>query len=265
MVRFATALAVLICLFATASSQARKQEATLHAEQQEGKWVWSLDANGEIEVNRLLEHYAVVRDVLIIADPKKISGVVGWTGPARELTDPDFDLFVANGLQNYRLVLVDSGRNQRMVVPAAEAMTYAPVIAIADIEKANPASWAITRFVCKNIDPVVVRSGLMNLTNREGGNVSPFREIGVVISDRVDRLQNILKMAIELDEAGARETVQYGLAEGVEADAAVKALRELFPEQFGPTFAVAPNSNAILARETAHKHGEIRQAIDAMK
>jgi hypothetical protein len=179
------------------------------------------------------------------------------------LSGDELDVFAQNALENYRLVLMSAGGNQRFIVPAAEAMTRTRFVPVDKLDEVNPAEWVVTWFACRNYDPARMRGRLMDTVTREGGTVNPYAGGGVLLAERADRLRNVLKIAREIDAAEATEFRAHTLPEGVNADEAVKALRELFDSD--ARFAAAPGGKKIIARVRSHQHDQVTEAISSMK
>jgi hypothetical protein len=258
----ATAL-VIACALTVSTAQRVKIEPRLVAEERNGEWTWKLEASGEIAIAELIRLFAQARNLLVLYDPKKLAGVTAWDGNAQEITGTDIDLFVANALEEFRLVLAPMGSNQYHIIPAALAITQAKFIPVEDLDKANPATWAVTYFHCVNIDPNNLRGKLHAVANREGGIVNPYPGGGVLIGDRVDRIIKMLEIAKVIDAGEKSECRAHALPEGMDVEAAARTLRGLFDTD--AKFMVAADGRRIVARVRPHQHDEVATAISSMK
>jgi hypothetical protein len=252
MIRIATALLLLVATCTLITAQ-RKPEPTLHAELRDRRWVSLKD---------MLRLYGQARGIVILYNEQKLAGNCDWVSNDREMTGTQIDLFVANALEPFRLVLMHRGGNQYAIIPEAEAETFAPLLTRAELEAANPATWAAVTVQCKNFYWQRLRAGWTNLTMREAHQL-PYLHDGAVLCDRVDRLRNWLKLLDELDAGAVREVRAYELPEGVGAVAAVRVLRELFSA--GQTFTVSPGGAKVLCRARAEQHVHVAESIAALE
>jgi hypothetical protein len=272
MTRWIAACFMIVAAFVVATAQPAKDEKkTIEASVNENKdWVWTLPSEGEMPINDLLTMYIDCRNLVLIYDPKRMAGLTTFRAPDEtELTGDQIDLFVANSLSEFRMIVIDAGGGQHKLIPSAEAMTTAPVIDVTQLETAPAWKWIILRYHPVNAEANALRAALQNLTTRQGG-VTPMANGELLICDRTDRVRELHKLACEFDASMATEIRAHDVPEGVDADKAIKALVELLGSaqkyrMLQPTFTRSPGETRVLVRGNAELHDEVDTALAAMK
>jgi hypothetical protein len=272
MSRWIASCFMIIAALAVATAQPAREKDPIKSEVNEDReWVWTLQENGEIPFGDLLALYSSCRNVLILGDARKIQGTMTFRCPAdTELKGDDIDLFVANCLEENRLVLTKAGGNQYRIVPAAEAITSSPAITVAELETAPAWQWITLIYHPANIDENALRGALQNLTSRQGGSVNPVVGGGLLICDRTDRVRELYKVANAFDSAMNSEIKAYETPAGIATDDAIKVLRELFAtaQKFRmspPTITRGAGETTIMVRGTIDLHAEVAEALKVMK
>ncbi|MCB9932607.1 MAG: hypothetical protein H6841_04205 [Planctomycetes bacterium] len=267
----AACFVVLLAVAMTGAQPAPKESSIKAVLGSDGTWSWTLPADGSIQVTELLGLYGRCRQLTLIIDEKKLAGNVSFLAvEGTELKGDEIDFFVANSLSDYRLCLMDVGAGQVKVVPAVEAPTLAPIIKEDALETAAGWQWVTLVYAPAHADENALRGALQNLTTRQGGMINPVQGGGLLICDRADRVREMHKAARELDANIATEIKAHDVPVGVNADDAVKALRELFGQsrKFAmnpPTFTRATGEARVIIRGSAGLHAEAAEALKAMK
>jgi hypothetical protein len=272
MSRWIAACFMIVIAFAIATAQPAKDKAAIESKVNEDReWVWVLQENGEISFSDLLTLYSSCRNVVILGDTRKISGTMSFKCPAStELKGNDIDLFVANCLEEYRLLLTKAGGNQYRIIPTAEATTSSRAVTVAELETTPAWQWINLIYQPANVDENALRGALQNLASRQGGSVNPVSGGGLLICDRADRVRELCKVADAIDSAMASEVKAYEAPPGIKADAAIKILHDLFStaQKFRanpPTFTRGAGETAIMVRGTSDLHAEVADALKVMK
>ncbi|MBZ0136648.1 MAG: hypothetical protein K8I27_09775 [Planctomycetes bacterium] len=273
MTRLLPALLVVAISAVLVGAQPEQPKPPIEATQNEsGEWVWTLASEGEVPVTDLLSMYASCRESLVVYDPRKIVGITSFTGPeSTELTGDAIDMFVANSLGDFRLCLTRSGEGQFRIIPAAEAVTNAPVVEIVNLESTPDWQWITVVMKPENAEVNALRGALQNLTTRQGGVVNPVAgSNALLVCDRADRVKDLYALALKLDEENKAEIRKYEVPAGIEPANAIKALKELLdaPRRPGmnvPTYTQAIGEDIVIVRATPKFHEDVAAAFAAMK
>lgn len=238
---------------AAVESQPEAQAESIRVEQEGGKVVWMLTADGRSLHRDLLRLYARSRDLTIIFNPRAVTGEVTWTAPeGRRLQGDDIDLFVANALEQYRFAFVEQGANQLLVVPFMEVPGQSKFVSRDELAACD--SW---RHVSLGYEPRYSTMGWMRarLADRPM-NSAPRSSAGfpILLFDRVDRLRELLKWLDTVDEAARTTLAGFDLPQTVTAAQAVELLNQLFVKlEPRPTFAASGKRLLVQARESDMK------------
>jgi type II secretory pathway component GspD/PulD (secretin) len=206
--------------------------------------------------------------MVFIFHSQSVKGEITALGPREGFTveRDKFPLFLQTALEQYRLVMVKRG-DMWLIVPMAEAVTYAPIVSEQELPAIEPWQWVSVHLALQNLEANSATGALRNFTSRLGGMVQPIPPSTIVICDRADRVVQLVKLAREMDAALQAETIRYPLPEGINAAEAAGALTQLFPDTRvrARTFAASPSGNAVLARSPMDDQELIAQAIKALQ
>jgi hypothetical protein len=263
---------VIAAVAVTTAQPAKEEKKTIEVAVDENKdWVWTLPASGAVSVTDLLALYASCRDVLILFNEKAFYGSTSFQGQEnRKLKGDQIDIFVANCLEEFRMALTKAGANQYRIIPSAETITKSSTITEDELAATPAWQWVTLIYRPATIEENSLRGALQNMTSRQGGAINPVAGGGLLICDRADRVREIYKAATTLDEGLTPEIKSHDVPEGVNADDAVKALRDLFGTDqkyryYMPTFARATGDASVIVRGTAELQAEVAQALKVMK
>jgi hypothetical protein len=182
-------------------------------------------------------------------------------------TGEQIDFFVANVLDQHRLRLVEKQPGMLMVLPRAEAAEVAPVLELAELKPAGSSNVVTCNLVLQHAEPNTVRAALQNIAYRFGTVVPLIGARGVAITDRCDRVRELVALGLVLDERAKVETRFYALPDNVSAKDAAETLTTLFAKgtHAEVVFKAAEGRHGITAQGQPHQQEAVAQAVAALK
>lgn len=228
-----------------------------------------ITAGGKVALTDLVRLYAECKDAAVIGDTQLRGDFEILAGLAsKTFAGEGLDLFVQDALETSRVGFRVGDNGILLISVLVEMGSRVSSISEDELAKANPAHWANLVFSPRHCDISMLRAGLQNLTSRQGGQVNTVIPTAVIITERVDRLRQLLKTAKEIDAAAAQTLKTYALPEGVEATAAEKALRDLFTDakdMRGTRVTVIAATRKILVLAKADVHTQVVESIKQLK
>lgn len=228
---------------------------------------WTIADSARMDAQSMLEAYSTTRGIKVIYDARRLGSGVLVTGKNISLTGDEIDHYVSNVLAEARMTLMPRGAGQYVVLPAAEAASSAPTMSEQEFATAKDWTWVTVTVVLENAEANVVRSVVQNMVSRQGGQASPARS-ALVVTDRADRLRQVIKTIREIDEAAKTEVRGYDLPNGVEPAVGLKAIQALFTNEMQnreASFSIQEGTSRILVRMRPNRHAEVLQAVNALK
>lgn len=285
--------ACLICTICVIGSNAQDESAPAPAKrvqvaqevpflisEEDGKPVWKLSGSVEFSLGELISAWVRSTGHSMPVQAAQFRYPVSYEAPASGVTfkGERITSFVSDILAQFRLALVGVSSGHAQIVQSAEAGTYAATVNTAELAKVADYEWVVWYGSLRFADANAMRAAVQNLMSRQGGMISPVSGTNaLMISDRADRVRQIVKMVEALDASGQGERLleKYDLPEGVDAVGAASALKILLREvgvsghkgSMDPSLdiGVVPGKSRLLVLGTAQQQAEVKKAIDLMK
>lgn len=240
----------------------------------DGKPAWKLRGQVELSLVDLVGAWVRATGIPIPCNVRSLTYTCNYHAPQGgvTLTGDAITDFVCDMLAQVKLALVGFSSGRAQIVHAAEAGTQAQVVSRAELDKVSASEWVTYCVMLRHADPNSMRASLQSLVSRQGGMVSPVQGAnGLLITDRADRVRQMVKLADTLDSTGAGEQTleKYDLPDGIDALEAGKALmgiiRPANKSQPSIEVTLVPGKARLLIRANAAQHAEIKRAIELMK
>jgi len=220
---------------------------------------WPLPKDKDlIPVGDLISAYAEHANTSIIFDPRKLSGAAKLKPEekGRTLKGAEIDMFVSNALESSRSTLMP-GVFGTVIVPIAEAVTFAPVLTEEELGRADDWTWACVLVRLQYADYIRLANDVRFKRRDSRPFIQPASPNFILMVDRVDRLKVLVAEAREADKPTTyeRHTVR-------DSDAAIQTLRKQFQGK-GAAFTISPSGN-IVVRADENLHKEIAEAVAAL-
>lgn len=264
------AVLILACVPCLVVAQAKPENrAEIEVVQEAGAKALKISAPGKFGMSELVRLYADCRGAVALLNSNALVDFeVAGEVSGKTFRGEALDLFVQSALETARVGFRIGDGGVLVIKPLVEMAAHSNHLTEDELGKANPAHWATFVFNSRHTDPNALRASLQNLMSRHGGLVLPVTPSALIIVERVDRLRQVLKAARAIDAASAQHLKTYVLPEGTDADAAEKALRDLFTDPKDARSArvtVVASTRKILVLAKEDVQAQVVEAIKQLK
>jgi hypothetical protein len=228
--------------------------------------VWQTPPDGRTAASELLANYADFRGVVIVHRPDAMHGFIDWEGDiaGKQFKGAAIDALVADQLERFPYYLADQGAGFISVIPATEAASMSRATDGELTNAKRSTEWVTTFVFPKHLTAGRLAALFGRQWARSGTMVEAFDADGVLLSERADRMPELLALVRGADDEARMECRSFNLPESLDTEPALKTLRAQFSDH-GLDFVALPKTRKLLVRARPSDMDAIAAALRALE